>query len=1154
MKIKDTLLRDPATNPLINQGQARIADRATDREVQELKGELSTFVCEGQYAEGMQRILTSFLAGQSQTSQRGAWVSGFFGSGKSHLLKMLCHLWQNTTFPDGSAARSLVPNLPEDIRASLRELDTQGKRSGGLFAAAGAMPGGTTDNVRLTVLSVLLRGADFPEQYAQARFVLWLHERGYLERVKAAVTKAGKDWTAQLNDLYVSGVLAKAVMECDEHFATSEAEARGTIREQFKQPTSDITTSEFLAVVRQVLAFVGRGGKIPCTILILDEVQQYIGSSPERSTLVTEVAEALSKQLDGQIIVVAAGQSALSEQPLLHKLFDRFTVRVQLSDTDVETVTRKVLLQKKPSAIGAVEHLLEQHAGEISRQLHDTQIGARSEDRATATEDYPLLPVRRRFWEHVFRTVDMAGTQSQLRSQLSIIHYALAKTGKLELGAIVPADELYDALAPEMVNTGVLLRELNERITRLGSDGKPASRLRQRICGLVFLIGRLPREGGSDIGVRATAAHLADLLVDDLSANNGELRDRVQIALATLVDEGALMRLGDEYRLQTREGAEWDKEFQNIRTRLNNDDVTLQGERERYVFGAVGKVLDSVRVLQGKAKELRRLSITRDASPPRQSDEALDVWMRDGWTTTEKGFVDEARAAGTSGAVLYVFIPKKDDADLRQAVIEAMAAERTLGQKGHPGSPEGQEARRSMESRLSAATARREQVVARIVQAVKVFQGGGNERLELMLEDKLRAAAEASLERLFPRFAEADALATQWESAIKRAREGADQPFQPVGHVAAIEDHPVCRQVLTTVGGGSSGTALRKALGGTPFGWPRDAVDAALIALHRSQHVSATLNGQPVALGQLDQNRIPKAEFRVEHLVLTVSDRIKIRGTYKRAGVDCKAGEELVKAGELIAALDRLRAATGGDAPLPALVEVPLLDDLRARAGNDQLMQVKERSDEIAEWIDRAQQLAIVAAERLPGWRIAERLAGKAASLGAAAEAIVQLETVRAGRMLLDGTDHVVPIRAQLSALLRGSLNSVNERRAQAHADGLESLRADATWHALSEESRVRILGEVKLAPPQPELLGTDEAMLASLDAKDFSARDADGDAVPARVQRAIVLAARELEPKVHIVAVERATLRTDADVRSWLDRQERRLLDELKQGPVLIN
>src|SRR3954470_4590346 len=154
MKIKDTLQRDPAAHPLINQGQARIADSRNERTQTELRGELETFVCEGQYADGIQKIVRSFLDNLGKTSQRGAWVSGFFGSGKSHLLKMLCHLWADTKFPDGATARSLVPSMPDELRSRLRELDTAGKRAGSLLAAAGALPSGTTDNVRLTVLSV----------------------------------------------------------------------------------------------------------------------------------------------------------------------------------------------------------------------------------------------------------------------------------------------------------------------------------------------------------------------------------------------------------------------------------------------------------------------------------------------------------------------------------------------------------------------------------------------------------------------------------------------------------------------------------------------------------------------------------------------------------------------------------------------------------------------------------------------------------------------------------------------------------------------------------------------------------------------------------------------------------------------------------------
>ncbi|NJL72191.1 MAG: hypothetical protein HC888_11720 [Candidatus Competibacteraceae bacterium] len=206
-------------------------------------------------------------------------------------------------------------------------------------------------------------------------------------------------------------------------------------------------------------------------MVILDEAQQYIGDSQQRASLITEVTEAISKQLDSQVVVVAAGQSALTEIPLLGYLLDRYTIRVPLSDAEVETVTRKVLLQKDPIRVPDVRALLDRHAGEVSRQLQGTRIGEGPEDRPVIVDDYPLLPVRRRFWENCFRQIDAAGTSSQLRSQLRIIHDAVAKLSDEEIGAVVPGDELYEALAPEMVNTGVLLREINERIILVGKTG-----------------------------------------------------------------------------------------------------------------------------------------------------------------------------------------------------------------------------------------------------------------------------------------------------------------------------------------------------------------------------------------------------------------------------------------------------------------------------------------------------------------------------------------------------------------------------------------------------------------------------------------------------------------------------------------------------------
>ena len=100
-----------------------------------LRWELQSFVCDGQYARGLERILDSFLRNLGQAQQPAAWVSGFYGSGKSHLVRVLEYLWRDVELPDGERARDLV-TLTDDVRDNLTELSTAGKRLGGLWSAA----------------------------------------------------------------------------------------------------------------------------------------------------------------------------------------------------------------------------------------------------------------------------------------------------------------------------------------------------------------------------------------------------------------------------------------------------------------------------------------------------------------------------------------------------------------------------------------------------------------------------------------------------------------------------------------------------------------------------------------------------------------------------------------------------------------------------------------------------------------------------------------------------------------------------------------------------------------------------------------------------------------------------------------------------------
>ncbi len=1150
MQIKEVLLRDPSQHELVNNGQARIQNESADEKmIAQLRGELSTFVCEGQYADGMARILESFHKGRTQPSQQAAWVSGFFGSGKSHLLKMLCHLWQDTGFADGATARSLVPDLPQDVRSALLELDIAGKKSGGLLAAAGTLPAGTTENVRLSVLSILLRAVKLPDQYPQAQFQLWLEEQGFLPIVKSAVEAAGKDWQRELNSLYVSPLIAKALMSCDANFASTEAEARETLRKQFPPRMTDLTSDEFLNMFQRVLRRHGKG-KLPCTILILDEVQQYIGDSESRSVLITDIAEALAKQLESQVMLVGAGQSALTGIRLLNKLMDRFLIRVQLSDTDVETVTRKVLLQKQPAMRAEVQKLLDHNAGEVSRQLQGTKIGERTDDQTIIVDDYPLLPTRRRFWENCFRQVDTAGTQSQLRSQLRIIHDSVARLASKPLGAIVPADDLYEALAPEMVTTGALPREINERILALGKDHTTQGRLRQRICGLVFLIGQLKTEAGADTGVRATADHIADLLVEDLIADNGKLRADVAAELDKLASEAVLMRVGNEFRLQTEEGRAWEDEFRKREAKFKANPADFDEQRDQLLFAAVAESLKSVKLTQGQAKISRSLVIHRGQEPPVVSGESIPVWIRDGFSSSEKTMTDAAIAAGMDSPIIYVFVPKRSRDELLNAMAAYHAADQTINAKGTPALPETKQA---MASRRDLSKAKQDQLIHEVVGAGKVFRGGGSEVFAMTLDAKLKTAGEDSLVRLFPEFSKADAPAAAWENAIKRARASHEQPFQPLKYEGPIEQHPVCQQVRKTIAGGKTGTQIRKELESAPFGWPRDGIDAALIALHSAQQLIATLNGTPVERGHLDQNRIPKAEFRLEKTTISLDDRLRLRKLFQLLDIGCKAGEESGKAAEFIRALLTLAAAAGGSPPVPAAPATTEIVDIQNQMGNDQLAALRDQIDPITKSISTWKNAKALIAQRQPAWDVLEGLASHARSLAEADDARKQVDAIRTHRQLLDATDPVPALRASLTDILRQSLNNAHTAHEKAYSESLAQLNGNETWLKLTEDQRLKILADVGFTSPIKPDTSTDKTILGELNNRNLATRQAEVDAVSGRVANALNAAAKLLEPKVRGIAVEKTLLKTADDVRQWAARQEKKLLEAINDGPVQV-
>lgn len=1142
---------DPTTRSIPNDGVAKVVAPRTPAEYEVLRYELSSFVCDGEYRQGMERILTAYLGNLARPAQPAVWVSGFYGSGKSHFVRVLEYLWRDITLPDGATARSLT-QLPVELRDLLLELSRAGRQHGGLWSAAGTLGAGA-GSVRLAMLAILFRSAQLPEQYAPARFVIWLKQNSYFEPFTQALAAAGKDLARELNNLYVSPFVAQALLTVDPRFAASEAEAKAALRSQFP-PTSEIADDDFLRSVEDVLALqANESGAIPCTLLIFDELQQFIGEDSERTLHVQNIVEACSARFGSKLLFVATGQAALQATPQLAKLQGRFTVRVQLSDTDVEQVVRQVVLHKQPARVAELERVLERASGEISRHLGGTSIAARTADHDVLVADYPLLPTRRRFWEAVLRAVDSAGMAGQLRTQLRIVHEAAQRVASAPLGTVVAGDFIYSQIKTDMLQNGTLSREIDVMIEDL-ADGSAAGALYVRLCGLIFLIGKLPDSGPSATGLRATVTNLADLLVEDLGGGSDELRQRLPVLLEELVSRGKLMQLGQEYRLQTRESAEWETDFLNRRARIHADDSRLASDRATELRKAFTAATRGLAFAQGASRTKRDFALFFDNGEPKPNGDSVPVWVRSEWDTSEATVRADAQRAGTDSPLVFVFLPRRDADAFKARLANLAAAQETIQTRPAPATPGGSEARHAMSSKAEAERRQLDALIQQVIAGARVFAGGGNELSEGTLDASLRLAVEGALDRLFPDFAQADHA--QWGRVFERAAAGAQDPLSLLGYQGEVEQHPVCRMIRNYVGvSGKRGSEVRQKFKGEGYGWPQDAIDGALLTLVGAGCVYARRNGQAVRLADLQRSQIGQTEFVSEGVPISAPQKIALRALLGTVGVaNLRPGEELTAMPRLLERLAALADEAGGAPPLPERPATRLLSELGALSGNEQFVAVYEQRATLQELFTAWQAQREQIAARLPAWQQLQQLQQATAGLPAAAATHEQLAALHARRALLAEPDPLPPLAATLSDVLRAALNAAFAQLQHVRAEELAGLDAAAEWQRLDAAQRQSLITRFGLAQLSAPSVGTVAELLATVAATPPSHFEREAHAFPGRVAAAREEAARLLAPQAVTVRLLRCTLAGQHEIEAYLEELRMQLQAAAAGGrPVIL-
>lgn len=1151
---REIFQNDPVNSFLANNGVAKVSEEKTAEALKTLEYELKTFVCDGKYKEGMELILSNYLDSlSSNNEQKGVWISGFFGSGKSHLAKMLATLWVDQPIPGAKSARGLA-DLPASVVELFGKLSTNAKDHPGLHAASGTLGASAGKKVRLSLLAILFRSLDLPEQYHLAKFCLWLKAEGVYEQVRQSVTAKATDadgvWMKEVRNLHVSPVLHKAVIEALPHLATDAKEVREILRSQYAI-VEDVSNDEMVDALVDALSVDGR---IPLTLVILDEVQQYIGNEVDRAMDIQEAVETCCKasKLKSKLLFIGTGQSALSGMNSLQRLMGRFQTPVQLEDTDVDAVIRKVILQKKESARGEIDKVLQANLGEISRHLHGSTIEYNKDDEAVIVSDYPLLPVRRRFWEKVLHALDVTGTGSQLRNQLRIVHEACKSTAHLPLGNVLPADFIYDQIGTNLLQTSMISKDIYETISRKKA-GDHDSQQQGRVLALVLLIGKLPTD--VDHGIAPTEDYIADLLIADLVGDKNLVRGQVSTWLAALEKDGLLMSLktdrGLEYRLQTAESAQWYDEFSQQKNQYRGNPQRVEGFKQQLIQTHIRKSLSDTQLLQGASNVVRNMQVCFDAELPNDADKKLYAWVHN---SSEKAFLDQARGAKPEEATVFIYVPNSNQSDIADALVEQKAAEMTLELRGVANTEAGSDARKAMENQKNAADRKIKQLLTEVYSGIQVKLAGGADVEGDSLSEQLTQAGQIALERLYSEFALGDD--PNWEKVYDKARrEGGENALEGLGYKGETANHPVCEAVRRYVGVGKQGKEISDHFGSAPSGWPQDTIDGALFAMLAAGVLTGTdSGGKSVDAKSLERKQLSQVNLRPEKVQLSKVQLIQARSLISALGVDCAAGEEQSKMLPALKNAKDMARNSGGDAPLPASPTTEQIDQLMSLTGNELLAGALSEKEALQDSYQNWNEKIELARSRKSQWSELGEVMRYCRGLVFEAEIETERQAIIKNRSLLVEPNPIEPLIKQAFNGIRDSIVARQGDYEVEYNECLNRLNADEQWQKLSGDVQEQILTEHSIGEVASVKLDNNESILESLEECSLSRWNDRRASLMSKFEAARDTGIKKFAPSVKSVRVPRHVINNEEELEQWLTEAENSIRVELENGPVSIS
>ena len=501
------------------------------------------------------------------TPKMGVWISGFFGSGKSHFLKILSYLLDNKLVGDKYAIdyfiddkkitdnkvlsdMQLAANIPADV--VLFNIDSKSESNGKQNKDA-------IVNVFLKVFNEMQGFCGSMPHIAdlERRLV----EVGRFDEFKEAFEdEYGDPWEDSRKDFdFIQDSVVDALVSMD---YMSEAAARNWCEKAIEPYT--ISIEDF---AKRVKSYIDSKGENHHVVFLVDEIGQYIGDDSKLMLNLQTVTEELGKECLGRAWVIVTSQQDIDSITKVKgndfsKIQGRFDTRLSLSSANVDAVIKKRILDKTDTAAQTLRLLYEQKATIIKNLIvfNDSAEKKLYANENDFTESYPFVPYQFNLLASVLTSIRTHGASGKHlsegeRSMLALFKESASTLKEKEMGVIVPFHRFYDALENFLDHShkGVISKAYSN--SYINPEQKDSDVFAINVLKTLFMIKYV-------MEIESNIDNITSLMIENIDDDRIELKGKVEEAIKILMSQMLVQKNGNLYVFLTDEEQEINNEIE----------------------------------------------------------------------------------------------------------------------------------------------------------------------------------------------------------------------------------------------------------------------------------------------------------------------------------------------------------------------------------------------------------------------------------------------------------------------------------------------------------------------------------------------------------------------------------------------------------------